>query len=419
MRTAVSEHWLYEPAGNGAASALTDRTNPSPTPIEASQAPPDFNRAAAAALLGRAALHGQSQCPAPRLGWLPRFAQPAGRKLAREAARLVRRTCPRQERFNGTVLEVLRIALDLLGPRLDNVDADLADLRDRVESAEADVRQLGHEVRYALADLREAVRTQDQRLSLLLAEAGRPPAGPPVAAARPLSVGDRDYVQFEDQFRGTREEVRRRLAVYLDVLAAARAGTPDRPVLDVGPGRGEWLELLRERGWRATGVDQNPAMVRDCRDRGLAVVAGDALSHLQGLPTDGLGAVTAFHVVEHLPPDLLPAFLTEIARVVAPGGVTILETPNPENLITSACDFYRDPTHVRPLHPDTLQFLAERHGLVRVRIVRLSEHRLPDPPELVPWHHPLAEHLNPLIEVARRRLFVAPDYAVIGYKPGV
>jgi O-antigen chain-terminating methyltransferase len=190
------------------------------------------------------------------------------------------------------------------------------------------------------------------------------------------------------------------------------------PILDLGCGRGEWLELLAEQGWHARGLDSNRVMVEECRQRGLAVSEGDVLAHLRSLPDASLGAVTAFHVLEHLPLEVLLRFLDETARVLRPGGIAIFETPNPENLVVGGCDFYRDPTHQRPLHPDTVQFLVEQRGLVRVEILRLSEHRIQDPLQLLPWHHSLAAYLNPLIDRAKRHFFGPTDYAVIGRKAG-
>jgi O-antigen chain-terminating methyltransferase len=154
-------------------------------------------------------------------------------------------------------------------------------------------------------------------------------------------------------------------------------------------------------------------LAEECRRRGLTVVEGDALAYLLELPDASLGVVTAIHVVEHLPHDVLLQFVAETARVLKPGGLAIFETPNPENVIVGACDFYLDATHQRPLHPEVMRFLAQRSGFAGVQILRHREQRACNPLPLLATGHPLAAHLNPLIDVANVRFFGAPDYAIV------
>jgi O-antigen chain-terminating methyltransferase len=189
------------------------------------------------------------------------------------------------------------------------------------------------------------------------------------------------------------------------------------PVLDVGCGRGEWLELLRDEGLHARGLDLNRALIEQCRQRGFDVTEGDVLSHLRALPDASLGAVTGFHIIEHLPFDVVVKLFDEVVRVLRPGGLALFETPNPENMLVGSCYFYVDPTHRNPLFPPTVQFLAEQRGLVEVEILRLNEGGwFAQPLEPLPDHHPLATKLNPLIELAKARFFAAPDFAVLGRK---
>src|SRR5262249_51947932 len=150
---------------------------------------------------------------------------------------------------------------------------------------------------------------------------------------------------FHDDFRGTREEIKDRLRVYLPIVKEVGPGT----ALDVGCGRGEWLELLRDEGVQARGVDLNRHMIEDCRQRGLDVVPMDALTHLRGIPDASLAAVCGFHLVEHLAFDAFIMLLDETVRVLRSGGVAIFETPNPANLLVGSCNFYQDPTHRAPI----------------------------------------------------------------------
>jgi SAM-dependent methyltransferase len=176
------------------------------------------------------------------------------------------------------------------------------------------------------------------------------------------------YPAFEDRFRGTEAEVRGRLAGYLpEVRATVRRDTAGPRVLDVGPGRGEWLAMLAEEGVPAAGVEDNAAMVDRLRGRGLDVVPGDALTHLAALQAGSLDVVTAFHVVEHLPLEPMLALLAHARHALRPGGLLILETPHPANLVMGACNFHLDPTHRSPVPPARLEFLGAASGFTGIR----------------------------------------------------
>ncbi len=181
------------------------------------------------------------------------------------------------------------------------------------------------------------------------------------------------YRAFEDKHRGSRALIKSRLRVYLPFLGPLAAMHPDSSVLDLGCGRGEWLELLRDNGVPARGVDLDDGMLAACRERGLAVEQGDALACLKAQPDQCLLAVSGFHVAEHLPFALLQELFAEARRVLLPGGVLILETPNPENLLVGASSFYIDPTHERPLPFQLLEFLPEYAGFARIKLLRLQE----------------------------------------------
>jgi O-antigen chain-terminating methyltransferase len=264
-----------------------------------------------------------------------------------------------------------------------------------------------------VAALQVAQVLQERRISTVLEAVRRQPEPSGEPAAR---VVDREqehlldpmYAEFEDAWRGTREAIKERArASMLAPVRAAGAGTLDRPLLDLGCGRGEWLELLAEEGLVGRGIDLNRVFIQQCQERHLAVEEADALAHLRSLPDACLGAVTAIHLLEHLPFSMLVAILDETVRVLKPGGIAVFETPNPTNLAVGASDFYRDPTHRNPLHPETMQFLAERRGLVRVAVLPLhpapmEQRVLEDGTALPRW---INEH------------FRGPrDYALVGYR---
>lgn len=249
-----------------------------------------------------------------------------------------------------------------------------------------------------------ARRSGVQESRLTLAETRAPARSDAPAAAAPLAPASFPpgiYALFEERFRGSREEIARGQSFYLEMMR----GVPG-PVLDVGCGRGEFLELLKGSGISASGIESNPVSVETCRRKGLEVESGDVFPLLAARPAGKLGAVAAFQVVEHWPPSAIFRFLQEARRVLAPGGVLVAETINADSL-SALRAFYLDPTHVRPVPAQALRFLAEAAGFTDVRI----EYRSPlSPAERLEERSENDKRLNAL-------LFAPQDYAVIGRVP--
>lgn len=176
---------------------------------------------------------------------------------------------------------------------------------------------------------------------------------------------DRLYALFEEKFRGDVDEIRERLRFYLPAIRETQKTTG---ILDLGCGYGDWLQLLKEEGFQARGVEANGVMINKCRERQLDVVEGDIFAYLRALPDQCLNIVTAFHLIEHMPFEAAFQLLTEIRRTLRPGGRVMLETPSPENLVVAACNFYSDPTHNKPIYPHTLTFLLKNFGFTDVRL---------------------------------------------------
>jgi SAM-dependent methyltransferase len=163
------------------------------------------------------------------------------------------------------------------------------------------------------------------------------------------------YHRFEERFRGPRDIILDRQRQYLPLFAGCG------PVLDIGCGRGEFLELLQEAGIDGRGVDVNPEMVAHCQGQGLKAVQADAFAHLESLPDGSLAGIYMAQVVEHLPPPRISKLLKSARDKLSWDGVLIAETPNP------VCEpamrtFWIDPTHIRPVHPELLRFLGEEAG---------------------------------------------------------
>ncbi len=217
------------------------------------------------------------------------------------------------------------------------------------------------------------------------------------------------YYAFEEKFRGSRELVKSRLAIYLPYVERIRGLTAPHGLLDIGCGRGEWLELLKENNIACRGIDLNQRMIDETQARGLESERADALAFLRKLPDESLSGISGFHIIEHLPFAILMTVLAEARRTLVPGGVLILETPNPENFIVGSCNFYVDPTHRRPILPVALGFMLSQAGFKEHECLQVSLPDYLDGTDGVPASGVmrfLAEHMT-----------VGQDYAMIAYKP--
>lgn len=210
------------------------------------------------------------------------------------------------------------------------------------------------------------------------------------------------YFCFGEWFRGTREEIKQRLTVYLPIIEPLKILQPRPATLDMGCGRGEWLELLSENGFSAAGVDSADTVCDFCREQGLDVRKADALECLGTVPDASLAMITGFHLAEHLAYETLRSLMREARRALMPGGILILETPNPENLAVGSCSFYTDPTHRVPLPPPLFRFLAEDAGFARAKVLRLNQ-----PPE---ESYPEETRAPSLAKVVWG---VSPDYSIV------
>ncbi len=222
-------------------------------------------------------------------------------------------------------------------------------------------------------------------------------------------IRDWRYARFENRHRGPQAEIRAQLERYLPYLPSA--GT----ILDLGCGRGEFLELLREHGFRGRGVDLNAQLVDDCRSRGLEVEKADLLEALAAREDGSLQGVFSAQVIEHLPAASLERLVELSHAKLASGGVLILETINPASVYALVHAFYTDLTHRLPVHPEALRFLADAVGFAGTEIVYSG---LIEPERL----HPLpaadgaARILNQNVDKLNRLLFASPNYAAVARK---
>jgi len=188
-----------------------------------------------------------------------------------------------------------------------------------------------------------------------------------VGQAELAPISDDLYSILEERFRGDMDTISARQKEYLGYISSAVSC--DHPALDLGPGRGEWLRLLREEGHPALGIESNVVFVDRARQEGLDIREGDLVRFLEEAEEGSFGAITLFQVIEHLPFSVTLKVMRDAQRSLAPGGVLLVETPNSENVRVGSSTFWIDPTHIRPIHPAVLLFLAEEVGLVRGEVL--------------------------------------------------
>lgn len=354
----------------------------------------------------------------------------AARSLPARATAWADRTRRDELAFDQRILDTLTRLIEIVGNmelRLDQAHQDDRKLVER-SNAERDrrlreVEETADRDRAHVGALVDDIARQRSRLDALLRRTTDPeaavPTSEPAATTRPVPTAiptdaaafpdprpARFYADFEARYRGNRDEIMDRQRHYLDVIEAA-AGDGG-VVLDVGPGRGEWLELLGTRGIAAYGVDTNEAFVAAAEPVGIDIRLGDAVEHLRGVPERSLAAITAFHIVEHLPFAVLLDLVDAAFAALRPDGVLVIETPNPQNLVVGAYSFHLDPTHVRPIPPPLLDFTVEQAGF-RDREVRQLHPMDAERAALAAAPDALRDALVPIADL----LFGPQDYAVI------
>jgi SAM-dependent methyltransferase len=322
-----------------------------------------------------------------------------------------------------TEVRALGVNLELLKGELRSAQAVMEELANAIAPA-AGIPDVSDR----MAELRERVNALDRRLRQLR-QSGGPADGPaatpsadpaapvdPAGAAPPPAAASSesfDYVAFERRFRGDPAQILQQARErYLPVLQS------HTPVLDVGCGAGDLLEVLRDAGVEASGVDITADMVAEARARGLEVYQADAVEYLRGLPENSLGSIVAIQVIEHLPIEVLVQLLELAVSRLRPGGVFIAETPNPGSLFVLGNSYILDPTHVWPIHPALATFLCENAGFHRIDVYYYEPAEglhlpLITDPDAPAW----VESINRAFGQLNTTLYGPLDYAVIATAP--
>ncbi len=222
-------------------------------------------------------------------------------------------------------------------------------------------------------------------------------------------IRDWRYTRFENRHRGAEAEVRAQLERYLPFFR------PGGEILDLGCGRGEFLELLRRQGFRGSGVDLNTQMIGACLDKGLDARKADLLEALAERADASLDGIFSAQVIEHLSPAVLNRLVDTAYAKLAPGGVLILETINPTSIHALVHAYYMDMSHRSPVHPEALRFLMEAAGFDSVEVVfsgNIQSERL----RALPGTDASSTILNDNIDRLNGLLYGDPNYAAVGRK---
>ncbi len=356
-----------------------------------------------------------------------------GQRHGAEASRLEEELRRQQEQFTGKIQELQKSCEAEIGKSV----AEIAAARDQAEKSLAAAQAALASTQDTRTEISAEFASLLDRVTALAAAATRPAPDPGFF---------RFYMELERRHRGSRDLIVRRLAQYsthLDSWAAAflagntgrklldlatydpRTAHHDRtrvvrtiadlPALDLGCGRGEWLQYLTQNKWRnIAGVDRNPLMIAECRKHGnLPVLEADLLESLRALPASSLALLTGFHVAEHLSFADLRELAAQALRVLHPGGICVFETPNPENLLTASLYFHLDPTHRKPLPVDLLKLVLEQAGFAEPETLRFQPNAdLGFKPDTLP-----AQHADPTVQLLLNHFRANQDYALIARRP--
>ena len=292
----------------------------------------------------------------------------------------------RQNQFNSAMLRLATLEKDAL--------AALADSQDTVNA----LRQISERLQSSVSELQAQAQTHDKHIADII---------------NLPTNDDQFYHDFEEVFRGSFETICDRVSGYVPLI---REHVPDFSAarfIDLGSGRGEWLEVIRANG--ATdyvGVDLNDVQNDFARTRGHQAITQDGVAYLASLENESIDVITAFQLIEHLPMSSLMQLLEQSFRVLRKGGVILFETPNPQTLMVGANSFYLDPSHKRSLDPRLTTFMAEYCGFSQVRAIQANSD---------PGSSPVAENADFEALVKRVNdiswtIWGPQDYALFGVK---
>jgi O-antigen chain-terminating methyltransferase len=304
--------------------------------------------------------------------------------------------------------------LDAIDHRLDQVEEELREFHQNLNDTTHSVREAAQAEHMILARLFGDLTRRLDRLidgsekSATIHSTKKETENTPTFGAEGFEgFKNSFYHRLENRYRGSLDDITKRLQVYLPDVEAAYIRTGEKPVADLGCGRGEWLGILHAAGISSFGIDLNRIQIDEAREQNLDVREGDAIAMLSEMDNESLSVITAHHLIEHVPFDTVAWMTREAMRVLAPGGILLYETPHVGNVLVGATTFHTDPTHIKPIPEQVLKILFETAGYHPVESRFLNPHERLDEFIDRPGFDPELAHL----------LFGPQDLAVIGQKP--
>lgn len=217
-----------------------------------------------------------------------------------------------------------------------------------------------------------------------------------------------DYAAFEKQYRGSRADILNRISRYTNYFL------PNDKVIDIGCGRGEFLEICKTAGLNATGIDIYEPFINECQERGFNVISGDAIESLDNFEDNSLDGIVSIQVIEHLPTKYLIMLVEKCYRKLKQGGTLILETQNPQSVYGLTTYFYQDFEHVKPVHPDSMKFTLTQIGYEIVAFEQPDYAVAHD--KLIPYEENLSDEFNEKIKILNEVMYGSADYTIVARK---
>ncbi len=311
------------------------------------------------------------------------------------------------KQLQSELKEAILVQRQEVSGQREQLDNEIANLLRRVDSLDQESDNISSNAAKLLLKYRNG-STEESTVNV------KPESGSIVSADAQTEADDTyallDYFKFQNRFRGTRSVIKERQQMYVPYYLGKTA-----PILDIGCGRGEFLQLMHDNDIPAFGIDLYPEYVMEGELNGLDIRQGDGLAFLAE-STESYGGIFVGQVIEHIPFSKLVELCFNAYNRLEAGGYLIMETPNPESLSIFTSSFYIDPTHIKPVHPLTLEYVLKEAGFKDVRIVYTDDSRPEQLPLIEGDGIKNIDEVNRAVERISNTLFGSLDYAVIAKK---
>lgn len=349
-------------------------------------------------------------------------------------------------RFNESLVRIInhlnnseqfrrQILLDDVGVRIHEqaevFDRKLSELKDSLENRLLTIETREKEIENTLSQMDSVVKGLEAIIRGARTESEISSSSDTSRIQEVLKT-DNSYLLLENRYRGSEDLILERMKPYCSLVKKllleadkfkTEADLKYSKILEIGCGRGELLQLLKSEGISALGIEPDEAMVRRAKDKGLEVLNTDVVQYLNGTQDNSIDCIIGIQLIEHLSNDYRKAFLDLVNRKLTKSGFLILETINTSSFVPLLQNYFRDPTHIFPLHPDTLKTLVEQSGLSVEEIIYSSEFpeeaKIPHlpPTEGMPFrYNELSRQINERLDILNRLLFSSQDYAILARK---